>query len=132
MAPLTTAQVRTLLTPPATPCVSLYLPTHRTEPDRREDPIRYRKLVQTAEERLRAKHPAGQVQAILRKFHALTDDTAFWSSSQDGLAVLAAGTCSRRTGCRGRFRSWRWWPTASTSSRCCGSPRGPAGSMCSG
>jgi Bacterial archaeo-eukaryotic release factor family 3 len=91
MATLTTAQIRTLLTPPATPCVSLYLPTHRTEPDRREDAIRYRKLVQTAGERLRAKQSAAQVQSILRKFHALAEDTGFWSGSKDGLAVLGAG-----------------------------------------
>ena len=67
MTPLTTAQVRTLLTPPATPCVSLYLPTHRSEPDRREDPIRYRELVRSAEEELRSKHPGARVQAILQQ-----------------------------------------------------------------
>jgi hypothetical protein len=91
MAPLTTAQLRTLLTPPAAPCVSLYLPTHRSEPGRREDPIRYRNLVRAAEEQLRAKHPGARVQAVLQRFHALADDTAFWSRSQAGLAVLAGG-----------------------------------------
>jgi len=92
MATLTTAQVRTLLTPLASPCcVSLYMPTHRSEPGRREDPIRYRELVQTAEERLRVKHKAAEVQAILQKFHALADNTAFWAGTTDGLAVFGAG-----------------------------------------
>lgn len=91
MAPLTTAQLRTLLTPPAAPCVSLYLPTHRSEPGRREDPIRYRNLVRNVEEQLRARYPGGTVQAALQKFHALTGDAAFWSGALDGLAVLAGG-----------------------------------------
>jgi hypothetical protein len=91
MAPLTTAQLRTLLRPPAGPCVSIYLPTHRSEPGRREDPIRYRNLVRTAEDQLRAKYPGARVQAALQRFHALADDVGFWAGSQDGLAVLGAG-----------------------------------------
>src|SRR5687768_12451824 len=91
MTTLTTAHVRALLTPPASPCVSVYLPTHRGEPDRREDPIRYKTLVRQAEGQLRTKYTGTQVQDLIRKFDALTDDTAFWSEAQDGLAAFAAG-----------------------------------------
>lgn len=91
MAPLTTAQLRTLLRPPAGPCVSIYLPTHRSEPGRREDPIRYRNLVRRAEADLRARSPGSHVNGFLRRFSALADDVGFWAVAQDGLAVLAGG-----------------------------------------
>jgi hypothetical protein len=91
MAPLTTAQVRALLHPPAAPCVSLYMPAHRSEPGRREDPIRYRNLVRQTEEELRASHPGSHVQGFMRKFQALDGDVGFWTGAQDGLAIFAAG-----------------------------------------
>lgn len=90
MATLTTAHVRALLTPPAKPCVSLYLPTHVQEPVRREDPIRYKNLVRKADELLRAQLPGSHVQELLRPFEALTADTAFWSSAHEGLAAFGA------------------------------------------
>jgi len=90
MATLTTAHVRALLTPPAKPCISLYMPAHTTEPVRREDPIRYKTLIGRAEEQLRALVPGGRVNELLRPFQALTADSAFWATAQDGLAVLGA------------------------------------------
>jgi len=89
MATLTAAHVRTLLTPPAPPCVSLYMPTHRGGGlDRRDDPIRYRNLVRRADERLRAKHPAAVARRIVERFEPLLDDTAFWTGTLDGLAAF--------------------------------------------
>jgi hypothetical protein len=91
MTPFTTANLRTLLTPPAAPCVSIYLPTHRSYPDNQQDTIRYRNLVDAAEQSLRAKYPGRDVRALLERFRALTGDRAFWNHARDGLAVLAAG-----------------------------------------
>lgn len=91
MTPLTAAQIRSLLTPPATPCVSIYLPTHRGEPLRREDPIRYKDLVRQAEAELRTKYPAGPVNDLVRRFDDVADDGDVWMTAQDGLAVLGAG-----------------------------------------
>lgn len=91
MAPLTTAQIRTLLTPPAAPCVSIYLPTHRSFPDNQQDAIRFRNLVDTAEQSLRSKYPGRDVRAQLEPFRTLTGDRAFWNHARDGLAVLSGG-----------------------------------------
>ena len=91
MALLNTAHVRSLLNPPAEPCISLYLPTHRGGGlDRRDDPIRFKKLVRRAEELLRARHPGCRVNDLLKPFEALILDTAFWTGTQDGLAVFGA------------------------------------------
>lgn len=72
------------------PCLSLYQPTHRGYPDRRQDPIRFRNLVKGLETSLRQKYAARDVQPLLAPFHALADDLEFWRHTQDGLAVLAA------------------------------------------
>jgi hypothetical protein len=90
MALLTTAQVRSLLTPPPPPCVSLYMPTHRSEPLRRQDPIRYRNLLRTAEESLRQMYPGSQVNSLMGKFDEFARDEGFWSQTLDGLAVLGS------------------------------------------
>ena len=77
------------------PCLSLYQPTHRRQPDRRQDSIRFRNLVKVLEERLRHDYPARDVQSLLAPFHALADDSAFWNQGRDGLAVFAAADMFR-------------------------------------
>ncbi len=72
------------------PCISLYQPTHRSFPDSRQDPIRFRNLVKEAEESLRKAHSPADVEALLEPFAALAGDESFWNRSLDGLAVLAA------------------------------------------
>ena len=79
-----------LLRAHAPPCLSLYQPTHRRQPDRRQDSIRFRNLVKELEASLRRDYPARDVQALLAPFHALADDSAFWKQGRDGLAVFAA------------------------------------------
>ena len=73
-----------------TPCLSLYQPTHRSFPDNRQDPIRFRNLVKTLDERLREADPAADANALLAPFHALAEDRDFWNHAQDALAVLGA------------------------------------------
>ena len=73
-----------------TPCLSLYQPTHRSFPDNRQDPIRFRNLVKTLDERLREADPAADASALLAPFHALAEDRDFWNHAQDALAVLGA------------------------------------------
>src|SRR5690606_30370583 len=38
------------------PCLSVYQPTHRSHPDNRQDPIRFRNLVKAVEESLQQKY----------------------------------------------------------------------------
>jgi hypothetical protein len=66
------------------------MPTHRGGPDRREEPIRYKNLVRQAGELLKAGYSGGTVNDLLQPFEALTLDTAFWTDTQDGLAVFGA------------------------------------------
>lgn len=80
------------------PCLSLYQPTHRSFPDRQQDPIRFRNLVKAAEQSLRQKYPGSGIAPLLAPFHRLADDEGFWNHSGHGLAVLGAS---------GLFRAYR-------------------------
>ena len=79
-----------LLRNEATPCLSLYQPTHRQHPDNVQDPIRFRNLVKQLEESLRLKYPKREVAPLMEPFHALADNTEFWNHTTEGLAVLGA------------------------------------------
>lgn len=80
------------------PCLSLYQPTHRSYPEKRQDPIRFRNLVKTLEESLRQKYSNRDVMPLLEPFRALADERDFWVHTLDGLAVLGA---------KGMFRIYR-------------------------
>ena len=77
------------------PCLSLYQPTHRRQPDRRQDSIRFGNLVKALEDSLRRDYPARDAQPLLAPFHALGADRACWNHGQDGLAVFAAADLFR-------------------------------------
>ncbi|TNF19772.1 MAG: hypothetical protein EP318_13610 [Rhodobacteraceae bacterium] len=71
------------------PCISLYQPTHRTFPDRKQDPIRFGNLLKEIETSLERQYPSKQISAILRPFRDLAEDSRFWNQTQDGLAIFA-------------------------------------------
>jgi hypothetical protein len=77
------------------PCLSLYQPTHRQQPDRRQDPIRYKNLVKALEESVERDYATRDARPLLAPFHALLDDHAFWNHGQDGLAVLGTADMFR-------------------------------------
>jgi hypothetical protein len=85
----TRTDLRALLGEHERPRVSLFLPTHRGGSE--EDPIRFRKLLGQAEERLVAhglrSAAARELQAPL---HSLLEDVSFWPNQCDGLAVFLA------------------------------------------
>ncbi|ANF26496.1 hypothetical protein [Stutzerimonas stutzeri] len=72
------------------PCLSLYQPTHRSFPERQQDPIRFKHLVRELEDSLKQQGRGDQAKALLKPFHNLIDDLDFWNSNRDGLAVFAA------------------------------------------
>lgn len=80
------------------PCLSLYQPTHRSFPERQQDPIRFRHLVRQLEDSLKQQGWGEQANALLRPFHDLMDDGDFWNHNLDGLAVF---------GCRDYFQFFR-------------------------
>jgi hypothetical protein len=71
------------------PCVSLYQPTHRSHPQNKQDPIRYRNLLRQMEESLRQKYPRREFRPILERYQALAHDDLFWNYRTDGLAILS-------------------------------------------
>ncbi|EJL01141.1 hypothetical protein PflQ2_1692 [Pseudomonas fluorescens Q2-87] len=72
------------------PSLSLYMPTHRTFPERSQDPIRYKNLVRELQAQLEQQHPDLDNTSLLEPFLALVDDQDFWNSNRDGIAVFGA------------------------------------------
>lgn len=71
------------------PCISLYQPTHRTFPDRKQDPIRFGNLVKEVESSLARQFSGKDYAPILKRFQELEDDSQFWNHTLDGIAVFA-------------------------------------------
>jgi hypothetical protein len=72
------------------PCLSVYQPTHRHRPEKQQNPIRFRNLMNELEKALHKKFPTQQIQPLMEPFHALTSNTQFWNYTLDGLAVFGA------------------------------------------
>lgn len=91
---LTRTDLRALLAEHERPCVSLFMPAHRGGAE--EDPIRFRKLLGQAEERL-IKHGlrAPEAKEFLAPLHSLLEDVSFWPNQCDGLAVFLARDLQR-------------------------------------
>ena len=79
MNPRTSEYRSVLLAEHPAPCLSLYEPTHFRQPDRRQDPIRFKNLVKALDESLRHDYKASETDELLAPFHALEDDHAFWN-----------------------------------------------------
>lgn len=73
----------------ATPAVSIYMPTHRAGPETRQDPIRFKNLVQNAHQQLldRGMNPRA-ADGFLAPAQALLDDYPFWQHQREGLALF--------------------------------------------
>ncbi|HEY8506044.1 MAG TPA: hypothetical protein VIL46_15770 [Gemmataceae bacterium] len=85
----TRADLRELLAEHERPCVSLFMPAHRVRAE--EDPIRFRKLLAGAEDRLVAYGlRAPDARELLAPLHSLVEDPSFWDNQSDGLAVFLA------------------------------------------
>ena len=83
--------LKSLLSPPAAPCVSVYLPTQRRHPESQQNPLRMRNLVDRVEQVLAEQYQSRETRPLLERFRQLTGDRNFWAHPLDGLAVLAAG-----------------------------------------
>jgi hypothetical protein len=85
----TRADLRALLAEHERPCISLFMPAHRGGAE--EDPIRFRKLLGQAEERL-IEHGlrAPEAREFLAPLYSLLEDVSFWPNQCDGLAVFLA------------------------------------------
>lgn len=72
------------------PCLSLYQPTHRHNPENQRDLIHYRNLVKALEASLLQKYTKNEIEAIIAPFSALADNREFWNHTLNGLAVLGS------------------------------------------
>lgn len=81
--------IQELLMPDQQPCLSLYMPTHRSHPENLQDPIRFKNLLKQLEESLLLKYSAGEVKKHLEPLEALMDDVSLWNHTSDGLAVFS-------------------------------------------
>lgn len=71
-------------------CVSIYMPTHRMGTETQQDPIRFKNLIQQAEEHLIASGLRGQDARDLLERAKELDDYQFWQHQSDGLAIFVS------------------------------------------
>ncbi|WP_322496885.1 hypothetical protein [Chloroflexus sp.] len=69
------------------PSLTITLPTHRTSPDNKQDPIRVKNLVTAAANRLTDTYGKRAVEPILRRLEALAGDIDY-RYTLDGLAIV--------------------------------------------
>lgn len=92
MPVLSTEELKTLVTTPKPPCVSIFLPTHQGGPEIRQDPIRFKNLIKQAEERLiEEENGLDHTDAVklLEPAHQLDRDE-FWRHQDAGLVLFIA------------------------------------------
>ncbi|MBK5268543.1 MAG: hypothetical protein JJE47_14030 [Acidimicrobiia bacterium] len=81
------------------PCVSMFMPTHRSGRETLQGPIRLRNLINSARGELSGFDVAETViEAILAPLESLVDDHGFWQHTADGLALFSS---------TGRFERYR-------------------------
>ncbi|WP_157963219.1 baeRF3 domain-containing protein [Algoriphagus litoralis] len=84
------ALLQELLAISNSPCLSLYMPTHRTHPENRQDSVRFKNLVKELEDSLMRKYSNDETQAYLAPLIELTAEQDFWNHSGAGLAIFRA------------------------------------------
>jgi len=70
------------------PCVSITLPTHRTAPQNRQDPVRVKNLVRQAADRLLDEFPKREMEPLLIRLEKLAESIDY-NNLLDGLVLYA-------------------------------------------
>ncbi|NTU78395.1 MAG: hypothetical protein HGA45_03170 [Chloroflexales bacterium] len=76
------------------PCLTITLPTHRTSPDNRQDPIRLKNLIAEAANRLTEELGKREVAAVLRSLEQLAEMIEH-QHNLDGLALFVSADLAR-------------------------------------
>ncbi len=71
------------------PALSILLPTHRTSPDNKQDPIRVKNLVDEARERLSGEFSVRELQPLLERLETLVSEIDY-RYTLDGLALYVS------------------------------------------
>lgn len=86
--PITKATLAELMEKHEPPCLSIYMPTHRSFPERTQDPIRFKNLVRDLRASLEQQFPDAPSDTLLKPFDELVDNRDFWNHTRDGVAVF--------------------------------------------
>ena len=82
-------RLRALAQTEADPCISMFMPTVRFESEHEQNPIRYKNLLKKARQHLQERGVQDdRIGEILQPVEERLDDSAFWRSLSDGLAVF--------------------------------------------
>lgn len=87
---LTKAVLSELLSVSAKPCLTVYVPTHRSHPENLQDPIMFKNQLKTLKSSLAEQYGENQVCILMEPFEAMAEDTEFWNLTLDGLAVFGS------------------------------------------
>ncbi len=71
-------------------CLSLYQPTHRSETDKTQDRVEFRRGIEALSQALSLAPAVHNAKTLLDPFYQLADDADFWDHTLDGLAVFAS------------------------------------------
>ncbi len=71
------------------PALSILLPTHRTSPDNKQDPIRVKNLVDEAKERLKEEFSSRELEPLFNKLDTLVSEIDY-PHTLDGLALYVS------------------------------------------
>lgn len=72
------------------PCLSLYLPTHRTQPERRDDYTRFHQLLRELTNSLKNGFSQDEIDVLMAPFHDIDRDERFWNQRRAGIAMFRA------------------------------------------
>lgn len=79
-----------LLAVSESPCLSLYMPTHRSHPENLQNPVRFKNLIKELEASLLLKYSNAETQSHLEPLIELTGEEGFWNHTSLGLAIFSA------------------------------------------
>lgn len=68
------------------PFVSIYLPTHRNNPENKQDPVTFKNLLKKIDQDIKKR--GGDAKSYLSESYDLLEDNKFWNNTTGGLAVL--------------------------------------------
>ncbi len=86
---LTRELLKELLSVSRAPCLSLYMPTHRSHPENLQDPTRFQNLVKQMEKTLLEQYSAIEVKKFIEPYITLSKNSELWNHTLDGLVVLS-------------------------------------------
>jgi hypothetical protein len=85
-------QIQALAARPATPTISLYLPTHRAGSDKKQDHTLLKNLIQEARRQADGTMSAPGADALIAPLNRLVNEPGFWAHPLDSLAVFSSAT----------------------------------------